>query len=56
MKMIKQLLFGKRVSPIESISNGIHHTIQSNKQPSFDQWCKEFKVGMLYDRKIVEMN
>lgn len=53
MKYIKKLLFGERCEPVDTISTGVHTTPYN--QPPFDQWCKEFNVSMLYDRKIVHI-
>lgn len=56
MKKIKTFLFGQRVDPIDNCNcKGIHHTY--NKESiNRDQWFIEFRVGMLYDRKIIELN
>jgi hypothetical protein len=56
MKKIKTFLFGQRVDPIDNCNcKGIHHTY--NKESiNRDQWFIEFRVGMLYDRRIIEMN
>jgi hypothetical protein len=52
-KLIKQLLFGKRCKPVDTISTGLRTT--EYKSPPFEEWCKEFNVSMLYDRKIVHL-
>jgi hypothetical protein len=54
MQFIKQLIFGKRRKPVESISTGFHSLYPKNP-PSFEEWCKEFRVGMLYDRKVIHL-
>jgi hypothetical protein len=51
MEYIKTLLFGKRCEPVDIISTGVHTTPYNS--PSFVDWCKEFNVSMLHDRKIV---
>lgn len=34
--------------------NSVFH-VTGTQLISFEQWCKEFKVSMLYDRKIPHM-
>ena len=55
MELIKKLIFGPRREPVDVISTGLR-TIEPENQPSFEEWCKEFKVGMLYDRKTIHIN
>ena len=52
-KFIKHLLFGKRCEPVDTISTGIHTTPFNS--PPFDEWCKEFNVSMLHDRKPIHI-
>lgn len=52
-KLIKQLIFGKRCEPVDSISTGIHTTPFNS--PPFAEWCKDFNVSMLYDRKAIHI-
>jgi hypothetical protein len=52
MTKIKELIFGVRREPVESISTGLR-TIKPEKQPTYEEWCKEFRVSMLHDRKPV---
>lgn len=54
-KIIIEFVFGRRATPVESFSPGVT-TKNINNRPSFQEWCKEFKVSMLYDRKLIEMN
>jgi hypothetical protein len=55
MKTIKEFLFGRRREPVEPFYPGVK-TTNINNRPSFQEWCKEFRVSMLYDRKLIEMN
>jgi hypothetical protein len=55
LKLIKELIFGPRCEPVDVISTGLH-TIEPENKPSFEKWCKEFNVGMLYDRKTIHIN
>lgn len=55
MELIKKLIFGPRREPVDVISTGLR-TIEPENQPSFEEWCKEFKVGMLHDRKTIHIN
>lgn len=56
MKKIKQFIFGQRVEAIDNcLCKGIHHTY--NKETlNREEWFNSFRVGMLYDRKIIELN
>lgn len=31
-------------------------TTHPENQPSLQEWCKEFRFGMLYDRRAIYMN
>jgi hypothetical protein len=53
MQYIKRILFGVRREPVDVISTGFR-TMHYNS-PSFDEWCKEFNVSLLYDRKVVHL-
>ena len=55
MQYIKRLLFGVRREPVDTISTGLR-TIYSDNKPTYEEWCKEFNVSMLHDRKIVHIN
>lgn len=52
-KLIKQLIFGKRCKPVDVISTGLR--TMSYNQPPFAEWCKDFNVSMLYDRKAIHI-
>jgi hypothetical protein len=54
MQYIKILLFGVRRQPVDTISTGFH-TTKPKEQPSFQEWCKEFRVSSLHDRKIIHL-
>lgn len=54
MAYIKKLIFGERRQPVDTISTGFK-TTKPIHQPTYDEWCKEFRVGMLYDRKIIHL-
>jgi hypothetical protein len=51
---IRQLLFGVRRAPVDTFIDGFTTLIPTN-QPPEDDWMKEFRVSMLYDRKIVHL-
>ena len=50
MAFIKQLIFGVRRQPVDSISIGFHSSYPKNP-PSFHEWCKEFKFGSRYGHR-----
>ena len=54
MQFIKEFLFGVRRQPVDYISTKLNSSYPQNP-PSFEEWCKEFRVGMLYDRKIIHL-
>ena len=55
MSFIKILIFGVRRKPVDTISTGFHSLYPKN-QPSYEEWCKEFPVSMLHDRKAIYLN
>jgi hypothetical protein len=55
MQFIKQLIFGIKTKPVDTISIGFNTVVPEN-QPSYEDWCNEFRIGMLYDRKIIYLN
>jgi len=53
MKLIKEFIFGRRAEPICKIIT-THRTVQPKlHSKDFYEWCKEFRVGMLSDRKPI---
>lgn len=54
MQFIKQLIFGVRREPVDIISTGFHSSYPKD-QPSYEDWCKEFRVSMLHDRKVIHL-
>ena len=54
MQFIKALIFGVRREPVEQMTTGFNSSYPKD-QPSYEDWCKEFRVGMLYDRKIIHL-
>lgn len=54
-KLIKQLLFGKPTEPVCQFKTSFTTTYPPN-QPTEWEWIKEFRVGILYDRKIIHLN
>lgn len=56
MKQLLELLFGHKVQSANdaNVNDKVHSTIPS-KRPAFDEWCKEFKVSMLHNRKPMEI-
>lgn len=55
MQYIKELLFGFEYQAVDQINLGLH-TVHPDNQPSQEEWLKEYRVSMLYDRKIVYIN
>ena len=57
MKQLLFILFGHRdrVTNIQRNSPKFRTTYPSNR-PSIQDWAKEFRFGMLYDRKIIYMD
>lgn len=55
MKHIKELLFGKRTEPVCDIKLGFK-TTYPQQRPDQWSWAREFRVGMLADRKLVYLN
>jgi hypothetical protein len=53
MKHLLFILFGhKSVTNISRTETEFKSTYPSNR-PSLQEWMNEFKLGMLYDRKII---
>jgi len=56
LKFIKELLFGRRAKPVCTIITTLH-TVQPNTHVNdFGDWCKEFNVSMLHNRKPLHLN
>jgi len=56
IKFIKELLFGRRAKPVCTIITTMR-TVQPTTHPTdFGDWCKEFNISMLYDRKPLHLN
>jgi hypothetical protein len=55
MEYIKKLLFGFEYQAVDNINPGLH-TVNPDNQLSQEEWLKEYRVSMLYDRKIVHIN
>ena len=54
-KLIKKLLFGKQTEPVCQFKTSFTTTHPVNK-PTQSEWMQEFRVGMLYDRKVIYLN
>jgi hypothetical protein len=54
-KITIEFIIGRRAKPVEPFYPGVK-TLNISNRPSFQEWCKEFRVSMLYDRKLIEMN
>jgi len=54
MQFIKQLIFGIRREPVDTISTGFNSCYPENA-PSYEEWCKQFRVSMLHDRKAIHL-
>lgn len=55
MTLIKEFLFGRRTNAVCQIKLGFKSTYPDN-QPDQWSWAKEYRVGMLADRKITYLN
>jgi hypothetical protein len=53
--LIKEILFGRVREPVDTISTGFH-TVYPRERMPFQQWLKQHRVSMLYDRKRIEIN
>lgn len=56
LKFIKELLFGRRASPVCERPKAGFKTMQAGSYTNFGDWCKEFKVSMLHDRKNIHLD
>ena len=57
MKWIKEFLFGRRADAVCQIKTGYHTVHPKFTKPyDFGDWCKEFNVSMLHDRKPIYLN
>lgn len=56
LKFIKELLFGRRADPVCTIITTMHTVNPPTYCKDFGDWCKEFKVSMLHDRKAIHLN
>lgn len=54
-KIIKEFIFGVRRSPVDVMSTGFR-TVIPKKQPTYQEWCKQFNVSMLHDKKRIYLN
>ncbi len=52
---IKAFIFGVRREAVDTMSTGFRSSYPDN-QPTYEEWCKQFNVGMLYDRKTIHLN
>lgn len=52
---IKEFMFGRRVTPVDTISIGIH-TCSIYKKPMENDWFEEFKVSSMHGKKITYRN
>lgn len=56
LKFIKELLFGRRASPVCERPKAGYKTTQFGRVTNFGEWCKEFKVSMLHNRKSIHLD
>lgn len=60
MKKVKELLFGKKTNQNSTTTvtktESIFRTTYPPHQPSQWEWMREFRVGMLSDRRIIHLN
>ena len=56
MKHLLFILFGhKSVTNLQKFTPKFRSSYPSNR-PSLQEWAKEYRFGMLYDRKIIYMD
>lgn len=53
---ILTLLFGKRAEKVCDIKPTLSTVYPKRHATDFGEWCKEFNVSMLYDRKPYYLN
>ena len=53
--MIKQLILGERVKG-EKLPKVVPPKERPMNSKDFTEWCKEFNVSMLHDRKEIHIN
>lgn len=56
MKKLLLILFGHKTITNELRPTTKFKTTVLHNRPSLQEWMNEFKVGMLYDRKIIYMD
>jgi len=56
LKFIKELLFGRRAKPVCTINTSLHTVQPTTHAENFGEWCKEFNVSMLHNRKPLHLN
>jgi hypothetical protein len=54
MKYIKDFIFGVRTQG-ECVKPPKFKTCVPKDKPQFQDWCKEFRVSMMYDRKAIHL-
>lgn len=52
---IKEFMFGRRVTPVDTISIGIH-TCSICERPMENDWFEEFKISSMHGKKITYRN
>lgn len=56
MKVLKEFLFGRVADPVCTIKTG-YHTVHAYPHPTtYGDWVEEFRVGILFDKKAIEMS
>lgn len=53
LKSIKEFLFGRRRDAVCTIITTLHTVQPKAHSRNFGEWCKEFNVSMLHDRKPI---
>jgi len=56
LKFIKELIFGRVAKPVCERPKPGSKTTYFGGYTTFDEWCKEFNVSMLYDRKTIYLD
>lgn len=53
---ILEFFFGRKAKPVDTIKIGYHTVNYNTYCKDFGEWCKEFNVSMLYDKKPLHFN
>ena len=54
MNKIKEFIFGRKQESVCTISTKLH-TVAPGTRISFENWCKEFRVSIMWDKRVVHI-